>query len=103
MTRLERIQLEHPKVTFLTSVTHQSYGADDTREIEFNCKDMTVTNNGDYEVLIAGTLILQPGDSEEFKGNIGEYKTGSVSYRFGNLIGPGTTKQVLAIRTHYAE
>lgn len=103
MKRLDIIKAENPKVTFLTSVTHQSYGADDNPEIEFNCKDMTVVNTGDYEVIIAGIVTLQPGDSIEYKGSLGEFKTGSITFRFGALIGPGSTKQVTAIRTHYAE
>lgn len=92
----------NPGVTFLTSVTHQVYPVNDNNDvIEFECKELTVINTGDYELIVAGSVKLQPGESYTIGGDAGEYITGRMIYRFGSLIGPGTNKMFTVARKHY--
>lgn len=104
-TRFNIIKSKNPKVEFLTSTTHQLYSLQlGLRTIDFNCKDLTVYNSGDYEVILEGEIRLQPGQSISYGADAGEYQTGQISFRFGSLIGPDADKQYFTvIRKEYAE
>ena len=105
MTRFEQIQSENKKVKFLTTLTHEIYaGQQGQRVISFNCKDLTVFNSGDFEVILEGEIILQPGQSLSYGADEGEYIVANLTYRFGNQIGPDAGRQFFTvIRKQYAE
>ena len=102
--RLQEIQRNNRAVRFLTYISMQTYPTSDgIVAIEFNCKDLTIRNDGDYELLIGGSVLLQPGESVAFGADEGEYQTGNIQWSWGNLIGPGTKQYFTVIRKNYAE
>ena len=101
MTKSEILQ-NNPGVTFVTAISHQVYPVNDNNDvIEFECKELTVINTGDYVLIVAGSVILQPGEAYSIGGDTGEYITGRMIYRFGALVGPGNNQMFTVARKHY--
>ncbi len=103
--QLKLIQQENPAVRFLTTVSIQQYPASggNNTPIDFNCKDLTIRNDADFELIISGSITLQPGESFSIGADEGEYIIGSLPWRWGAQIGAGTDKFFSVIRKLYAE
>lgn len=105
MNKLFEIQQKHPFIKYITVETSQVYPLDNgNASIVFNCKNLTIKNgvDCDYQLVINGVDILNPGDSITYEGDEGEYKTGTINWNWGTQVGVGTKQWFIVNRTEYA-